>query len=100
MQGGKVSECNAASDGGRLPDESLNLRHHKRGIITFNNDGENSNGSEFLITLSDTANLLDGYHSVVGELVEGGDVLDKAEQSLNRHGKLDHSIKIEDCGTR
>ena len=76
------------------------MRHHKRGMITFNNDGENSNGSEFLITLSDTANLLDGYHSVIGELVEGGDVLDKAEQSLNRHGKLDHSIKIEDCGSR
>ena len=100
LTGGRVSEDNAGFDGSRIPDESLNLRHTKRGIISFNNDGENSNGSEFLITLSETANVLDGYHSVIGELVEGSEVLDKAEQSLNRHGSFDHDIKIEDCGTR
>lgn len=38
------------------------------------NDGENSNGSEFMITLG-KADVLDGYHSVIGELVEGEDVL-------------------------
>ena len=100
LQGGRVSECNAASDGSRLPDEGLTLRHHKRGIISFTNDGENANGSEFQIALSPTANILDGYHTVVGELVEGEEVLAAAEQSLNRLGSLDHSLKIEDCGTR
>lgn len=100
LQGGRVTECNAAADGGRLADESLTLRHFKRGIISYTNDGENSSGSEFQIALSDTANVLDGYHTVVGELVEGHSVLDQAEQSLNRLGSLDHSIKIDDCGTR
>ena len=100
LTGGRVSEENEGFEGARHPDEALTLRHTKRGVISFNNDGENSNGSEFLISLSETANVLDGYHSVIGELVEGGDVLDKAEQSLNRHGKLDHDIKIDDCGTR
>ncbi len=100
LQGGRVTECNASADGTRQPDESLTLRHFKRGIISYTNDGENSNGSEFQIALSDSANVLDGYHTVVGELVEGCDVLAQAEQSLNRHGSLDHSIKIEDCGTR
>lgn len=100
LQGGRVSECNSGADGSRRPDEGLTLRHHKRGIISFSNDGENANGSEFQIALSSTANLLDGYHTVVGELVEGEDVLAAAEQSLNRHGSLDHAIKIEDCGTR
>ena len=100
LTGGKVTEDNQGAEGGRVIDEALTLRHTKRGVISFNNDGENANGSEFLIALSDTANVLDGYHSVIGELVEGGDVLDKAEQSLNRHGSLDHQIKIEECGTR
>ena len=100
LQGGRVTEDNQASDGGRLVDENLNLRHTKRGVISLTNDGENANGSEFVIALSDTANVLDGYNSIVGELVEGQDVLDKAESSLNRHGSLDHSIKIEECGTR
>jgi cyclophilin family peptidyl-prolyl cis-trans isomerase len=100
LTGGRVTPCNASSDGGRQPDDGLTLRHSKRGIVSFTNDGENANGSEFQIALSDSANLLDGYHSVVGELVEGCEVLSQAEQSLSRHGTLDHSIKIEDCGTR
>ena len=56
--------------------------------------------AEFVIALGDAASVLDGYNSVVGELVEGADVLSKAESSLNRHGSLDHSIKIDECGTR
>ena len=42
-------------------DENLNLRHHKRGILSMANDGENGNGSEFLITLG-KADMLDGYN--------------------------------------
>ena len=100
MQGGRVDKCNNSADGGRLPDEALTLRHTKRGMISFANDGENANGSEFMITLSETANLLDGYHSVVGELVEGEEVLKQAEESISRLGTFDHTIKIEECGTR
>ena len=99
LQGGKVTSCNVAADGSRLADESLTLRH-RRGTLSFANDGENANGSEFLITLGETGSVLDGYHSVVGELVEGEDVLAQVEQSLSRHGTLSHSIKIEDCGTK
>ena len=63
------------------------------------NDGENSNGSEFMITLG-KADMLDGYHSVIGELVEGDEVLKEAESSLTRLGTFDSEIKIESCGTR
>ncbi len=100
LQGGRVTECNASADGGRLVDENLNLRHVKRGTISYYNDGENANGSEFTITLGDAANVLDGYQTVIGELVEGADVLTKAEASINRFGTLDHTIKIEDCGSK
>jgi len=100
LQGGRVTECNVSADGARMVDENLSLRHIRRGTLSFANDGENANGSELLITLGEAANVLDGYNTVVGQLVEGDDVLAKAESSLNRHGSLDHTITIEDCGTR
>lgn len=31
VTGGSISECNGAADGGRMCDENLTLRHHKRG---------------------------------------------------------------------
>ena len=100
LQGGRVTDCNVSADGSRLADENLSLRHVRRGTLSYANDGENANGSEFLITLGESAAVLDGYHTVVGQLVEGDEVLAKAESSLNRQGTLDHTIKIEDCGTR
>ena len=64
------------------------------------NEGSNANGSEFAITLGETANVRDGYHVVFGELVDGQEVLNKLEESVTRLGNLAHEIKIEDCGTR
>lgn len=75
------------------------MRHHKRGMLTLVNDGENANGHEFMITL-DKADYLDGYHVVVGELVEGEDVLKQAEQSISRHGAVTDEIRIENSGTK
>ena len=95
-----MTEENLSADGSRMVDENLSLRHVRRGTISFANDGENANGSEFVITLSETAAVLDGYQTVVGQLVGGDEVLAKAESSINRHGTLDHTITIEDCGTR
>ena len=63
------------------------------------NDGENANGSEFFITF-DKAGMLDAYHTVFGELVEGEDVLKSAEDSVTRFGTLTNEIKIEKCGPR
>lgn len=100
LQGGRVTEENLSADGSRMVDENLSLRHIRRGTISYANDGENANGSEFVITLGEAAAVLDGYQTVVGQLVEGDDVLAKAESSINRHGTLDHTITIEDCGTR
>ena len=100
LQGGRATECNSSYNGGRLPDEGLAyMRHHKRGQLTLVNDGENGNGHEFMITL-DKADMLDGYHVVVGELVEGEDVLKAAEQSITRHGTVADEIRIENSGTR
>ena len=83
----------------RVPDENMELRHHKRGILSMANDGENANGSEFFITF-DKASMLDAYHTVFGELVEGEDVLQAAEKCVSRLGNLTNEIKIEKCGPR
>lgn len=63
------------------------------------NEGQNSNGHQFMITLG-TADMLDGYNVVFGELVEGEDVLIEAEKSLTRLGDFKEEIKIENCGTK
>ena len=99
LQGGRASECNASASGVRLPDENMNLRHFKRGQLTLANDGENANGSEFMITL-DKADMLDGYNQLVGELVEGEDVLKQAEECLTRLGNVEGELKIENSGTK
>ena len=82
-----------------MVDENTELRHHKRGMLTMANEGQNSNGSEFLITLG-KADVLDGYNVAFGELVEGDHVLDEVEKSLSRQGHFTSEIKIEASGTR
>ena len=96
---GHVWPCESSSNGARLYDENLSLRHYKRGQLTLRNSGDSSNGSAFYITL-DKADYLDGYNQLIGELVEGDDVLRQAEETLDRHGSTSAEIKIENSGTR
>ena len=81
----------------RIPDENMEVRHYKRGIISAMNDGENAVGQEFIITL-DKADMLDGYHTVFGELIEGDEVLKQVEESLTRLGSFKDEFKIEKTG--
>ena len=70
VHGGAISSDaeNLGAGEARLADENLDLRHHKRGILTMVNDGAHANGSQFAI-LFEEAHYLDGYNNVVGELV-------------------------------
>ena len=63
----------------------------------MNNNGPDSNNHEFMVTFGETP-WLDGYHVVVGELVEGDNVLTEVESVGSRTGKTKVDIKIEDCG--
>ena len=83
VQGGDLGGLNTGAGGARLPDENLSLRHHKRGMLSMINDGPHANGSEFLVTFGET-NSLNGYRNVVGELVDGDDVLSALEGDCNR----------------
>ncbi len=63
----------------------------------MNNCGPDSNNSQFMVTFGDTP-WLDGYHVVVGELVEGDNVLSEIEDLGSREGNVKEELKIEDCG--
>ena len=83
--GGDFCGHNLGANDMRVEDENLEMRHHKRGLVTMFNEGPNSNGSRFMITFGE-ANNLDGYNNVVGELVDGESVLSELESSVNREG--------------
>lgn len=51
------------------------LRHDSRGTVSMANAGPGTNGSQFFITFTATP-WLDGAHTVFGEVVAGGEVLD------------------------
>ncbi len=88
---------NQGADCMRLPDENLELRHHKRGIVSLTNDGIHSNGSQFMITF-DQAHYLDGYNNVVGEIVGGDYVLSQLEADCGRNGKIASEWSVTQVG--
>ena len=67
---GRIDHENNGAFGCFNPDGDLSLRHHKRGMLSYTNEGPNHNGGEFMITFGE-ASFLDGYQTVFGELVEG-----------------------------
>ena len=73
------------ANGERLVDENHDLRHHKRGMLSMYYNGDSQNGTKFMITL-DNAETLNGYNQVIGELVQGDEVLHEVEKSLERSG--------------
>ena len=88
---------NLGSNDQRLADENLETRHFKRGILSMNNSGMNSNGAEFLVTFQAT-NYLNGYHNVIGELVSGDNVLSAIEETVSREGKIHGNWTVTSSG--
>ena len=97
MGGDLHEEENLGAGNARLPDENLEMRHHKRGMLTMVNDGPHANGSQFAITFGEPA-FLDGYQNVVGELVEGDGLLKEIESSCGRDGTVAGNWTITSAG--
>ena len=81
----------------RLEDENLHMRHHKRGLLTMVNEGSNTNGSRFMVTYGE-AQYLNGYHNVIGELVQGDNVLSQIENDTCREGKVHGNWSVAAVG--
>ena len=80
VQGGDPQGDGEGGPGYAFTDEfSPRLRHDRKGMLSMANDGPNTNGSQFFITLRET-NRLNYLHSVFGRVVSGLDVLDRLGQ--------------------
>ena len=97
FKAGALGDENLGAGSELLPDENLEVRHHKKGMLTMVNDGSHSNGSEFMVTFGE-ASYLDGYQNVVGELVDGDHVLAAIEESCGRDGKVSAEWVISESG--
>lgn len=65
---------------GKFEDEIReNLKFAKRGALAMANSGKHTNGSQFFITYSKAPHL-NGKYTIMGQLIDGMDTLDKMEK--------------------
>ncbi len=78
--------------GGYIQDEfHPSHSHSKRGIVSFANNGPNTNGSQFFITYSQHLHL-DNVYTIIGEVIDGWDTLD-AMEIVPVEGKKNKPVK-------
>ncbi|MEM6885498.1 MAG: peptidylprolyl isomerase [Verrucomicrobiota bacterium] len=71
IQAGSRNGSGTDGPGFQFPDDiDGNLSHSGPGILSMANSGDNTNGSQFFITLA-AATHLDGKHSIFGVIVDG-----------------------------
>ena len=104
VQGGDYEKGNGSGgesfSGGRLIDESFELKHDAPGVLSMANRGKDTAGSQFFITLAKTPHL-DGKHVVFGRVIDGMEVVhamaevetDEKDRPISMQ-----KIVIVDCG--
>ena len=103
VQGGDPLGTGEGGPGYTFPDEFVpGLRHDRAGILSMANDGPDTNGSQFFLTLRDT-NRLNYLHSVFGRVVSGLDVLSAIQQgdtmtiAIVRRGAAARAFRADDA---
>ncbi len=95
IQGGCPEGTGTGGPGYQFDDE---FNPHKviKGALAMANAGPNTNGSQFFIVTTPTAEWLDGQHTVFGKVTEGMDVVMEIETSpTDGHDKPLEDQKIE-----
>nr|XP_002131898.1 peptidyl-prolyl cis-trans isomerase-like 4 [Ciona intestinalis] len=79
------------------------IKHKKAGTVSMVNDGNGFHGSQFLITLGENLDSLDGIHTVFGCIAEGFDVILKINETFcdNQHRpfqdiRVTHTVILDD----
>jgi cyclophilin family peptidyl-prolyl cis-trans isomerase len=103
IQGGDPTATGDGGPGYSFPDEFVpGLRHDAAGVLSMANDGPDTNGSQFFLTLRET-NRLNYLHSVFGRVVQGLDVLPRVKQGdkmtvkIERIGAAALSFRVDDA---
>lgn len=102
MQGGDITNQNGTGGksiyGNKFADEGIWIPHTIPGLLSMANSGPNTNGSQFFITYKETP-WLDGKHTVFGRVIQGMDIVRKAEKVKTGANDVPTlTVKITDCG--
>lgn len=101
IQGGDIisgkGNGSESAYGGLFEDESFAVKHNQRGILGMANNGRNSNGSQFYVTLQELP-FFDRKYVAIGKVVEGSETLAKLEKIYTQNQRPTKEIKILDCG--
>ena len=86
-----IYDFNPQDEGG------LQLSHDRRGLISMVPNDEGLVGAEFdILLVPDTSR--DGQNSIIGEVVEGFDIIDILARAGSADGKVTGDIAIINCG--
>lgn len=103
VQGGDPLGTGEGGPGYAFPDElAPGLRHDQAGILSMANEGPDTNGSQFFLTLRET-NRLNYLHAVFGRTVRGLEVLPKIVQGdrfsvkIVRQGAAARGFRADDA---
>ncbi|KAJ1926065.1 hypothetical protein IWQ60_004110 [Tieghemiomyces parasiticus] len=83
--------------GEKFADENFTLRYTDPGILSMASTGSNTNGSQFFICTTKTP-WQDVKYVVFGSVVEGMDVIKRAESFGSQSGATSENISIAQSG--
>ncbi|XP_030905705.2 peptidyl-prolyl cis-trans isomerase-like 4 isoform X2 [Melopsittacus undulatus] len=104
-RGGESIFCQLYGDQARFfeAEKVPRIKHKKKGTVSMVNNGSDQHGSQFLITMGENLDYLDGVHTVFGEVTEGMDVLKTINETFvdkdfipYQDIRINHTVILDD----
>ena len=101
VQGGDFTHKNGMGGesfyGYNFNDENFVISHNEAGTLSMGNNGPDTNGSQFFITIVPCP-MFDGKNVAFGKLIRGWEVLSEIEAQGTENGFPTKIVKIIHCG--